>query len=227
MAKTRTLPVDHPGSGIGRRQVIRGLLTGAGAGVALPGLAQDHPLVEHAHHPERLEAAREGAGDASREPEFLDDYSFALLDSLGERIVPGAATTGCAAFIDGLLAVGTREDGRRFLLALGAIDTLARERFGAPWPDLTDPQQSEVLEVASTAPPAHERGAGGAASADRYLDGVRGGPAPATRRDHFEYLKAWLLGAYYTSEEGLRELGYEGPVFAESFPGCPHPDGHR
>jgi hypothetical protein len=40
-------------------------------------------------------------------------------------------------------------------------------------------------------------------------------------------VKGWVTGVHYTSEEGLRELGYDGPVFADSLPGCPHPDGHR
>ena len=34
------------------------------------------------------------------------------------------------------------------------------------------------------------------------------------------------MGAYYSSEAGQRDLGHVGPVFADSFPGCPHPHRH-
>jgi hypothetical protein len=41
MAKTRSLPVHAPDSSrrMGRRQAVRALVAGAGAGVAIPGLA--------------------------------------------------------------------------------------------------------------------------------------------------------------------------------------------
>jgi hypothetical protein len=40
-------------------------------------------------------------------------------------------------------------------------------------------------------------------------------------------LKGWVSGAYYSSEMGMRELGWtEDRVFA-SFPGCEHPEGHH
>jgi len=52
-------------------------------------------------------------------------------------------------------------------------------------------------------------------------------PQPPTLRDHFEHLKGWIVGAYYSSEIGMRELGWTGNVFYAGFPGCPHPGGHR
>jgi hypothetical protein len=116
MAKTRSLPVHAPDSSrrMGRRQAVRALVAGAGAGVAIPGLAAGHPLAEHAHHPERIADAQEPA------------------------------------------------------------------------------QEPRV-----------------------------------TLRDQFDLLKGWVVGAYSTSEVSLRELGWDGPAFADEFPGCPHPDGHR
>jgi len=49
----------------------------------------------------------------------------------------------------------------------------------------------------------------------------------AAIRDHFDHLKGWVSGAHHSSEIGLKELGYTGQMFFESFPGCPHPDGHK
>ena len=229
MARTRSLKATGPntGSAIGRRQAVEALLAGAGAGLVIPGLAKGHPLGEHAHHPERIADAQERAHEPAATPRFLEPYAFALTESLGERIVPGAAGAGCALFIDQLLTVGAQEERQRFVTALGAIDGAARDTFGAPWPKLDEAQQTELLTTLSTsrpgrgeAPRPHVR------SLDDLLE-PPGGETPVTLRDRFDYLKGWVMGAYYTSEEGLRELGYDGPVFADEFPGCPHPDGHR
>jgi hypothetical protein len=39
-------------------------------------------------------------------------------------------------------------------------------------------------------------------------------------------LKAWIVGAYYSSEQGMRELGWNGNYAFESYPSCDHGDGH-
>jgi hypothetical protein len=54
MDKKRALPVLNqadPGAaaaGVGRRRVLQGLFAGAGAGLALPGVAEGHPMQQHA-----------------------------------------------------------------------------------------------------------------------------------------------------------------------------------
>jgi hypothetical protein len=49
---------------------------------------------------------------------------------------------------------------------------------------------------------------------------------PLTLRDHFDLLKGRIAGAYYSSEIGMRELGWTGNVVHATFPGCDHPGGH-
>lgn len=232
MSKSRVLPVvdTRPGERIGRRNVLQGLLTGVGAGLAVPGLAGTHPLAEHAHHPRRMADAQAKALRDDGGPECLDAYQMKMLESLAERIVPGSAEAGCARFVDSLLAVGEREDVRTFLTALGAIDAEARRRFGQPWPELDEAQQVDLLRAAST-------GEGGKSDPGPWTPGTpvtdyltsaeAKQPQRVTLRDHFDHLKGWVVGAYYSSERGLRDLGYTGPYFAESFPGCTHEGGHR
>jgi hypothetical protein len=211
-----------------RRQAVCTLLTGTGAGLALPGLAVGHPLVQHAHHVGRIEEAQARASDPDPAPEFLDGWAFGMLETLGEAIVPGAHGAGCAVFIDRLLTVGTREERQAVLSALGAVDAAARERFGTPWSALSGEQQTELLTVASTAEPGREETSWTPGTpVSEHLARVGSADARITLRDRFDLLKGWVVGAYYTSEAGLRELGYEGPVFADSFPGCPHPEGHE
>jgi hypothetical protein len=227
MAKMGSL-AGRPASGMDRRQAVRTLLTGTGAGLALPGLAGAHPLVQHARHAGRIEEAQARASDPDRSPEFLEGWALGMLETLGEAIVPGAHGAGCALFIDRLLAVGTREERQDFLSALGAVDAAARERFGTPWSGLRGEQQNELLVVASTAEPGRgETSWTPGTPVSEHLARMGSADAPLTLRDQFDLLKGWVIGAYYTSEVGLRELGYQGPVFADSFPGCPHPEGHE
>jgi hypothetical protein len=42
----------------------------------------------------------------------------------------------------------------------------------------------------------------------------------------FENLKTWITGAYYSSEMGMRELGWTGIVFFDDFPGRQHQGDH-
>ena len=46
-------------------------------------------------------------------------------------------------------------------------------------------------------------------------------------RGHFQNLKDWIAGAYYSSETGMRELGWDGNVVHAQLPGCTHPGGHQ
>lgn len=39
-------------------------------------------------------------------------------------------------------------------------------------------------------------------------------------------LKTWIAGAHYSSEAGMKELGFTGNMFFQSFPACPHAEGH-
>ena len=40
-------------------------------------------------------------------------------------------------------------------------------------------------------------------------------------------LKSWIAGAHYSSEAGMKELGFTGNVFFQSFPACTHAEGHE
>jgi hypothetical protein len=40
-------------------------------------------------------------------------------------------------------------------------------------------------------------------------------------------LKSWVAGAHYSSEAGMKELGFTGNVFFQSFPACTHAEGHE
>jgi Gluconate 2-dehydrogenase subunit 3 len=188
---------------ISRRDAIQILSGGIGVGVAVPGLAADHPMHEHLADQTRVATAEKKAAAVQYKPVFLNAHEFATTKSLAERIVPGASKAKSAEFIDQLLAVDTQANQRGFLNALGSFEGKAIEKSKGPWTKLPPAQQDEILTEASSAE-----------------SGMR-------LRDHFDLLKGWIAGAYYSSEIGMRELGWTGNVMFAEFPGCPHPEGHQ
>jgi hypothetical protein len=178
-----------------------------GGALTFPFVALAHPIQHHFRDDLVIDAADTKAAAASYVPEFLDAHQLATIGVLAERIVPGSTKANSAEFIDQLLTVSTGDDQRSFLQALGAFEQLAIERYHAPWVQLAEPQHNALLTIAST----EAAGTGG---------------AHLTIRDRFEHLKGWIVGAYYSSEVGMRELGWTGRAFYPNFPGCEHADGH-
>jgi hypothetical protein len=186
-----------------------------GAGLAAPaGAAQ-----EHAHAP----SAAGAAAAAPAAPAFLDPHQLETLASLAEAIVPGSTAAGVAPFVDRLLAADTAARQRGFLAALGAIQAESAARYGKPWLGLTEAQRTELLTAAATARPARE--------VRPWAPGQPVLPppepaAPPTLRDRFDLLKERIATAYYSSETGMRELGWTGEMIHPEPPGCRHPGGH-
>jgi hypothetical protein len=207
--------------GVTRRVALQGLAAGLGGSLALPLASQGHPV--HQHMAER--AATPAAAKRSK-PEFLDAHQFATLSVLTELIVPGARATESHWFIDSALAVETARAQQEFLTALGAVDGFAISRHQRPFKDLDEAQQVSLLEGAFTqasgrpAPKAWQKG-----------DPVAPSSSPErpvrTLRDHVDHIKGWVAGAHYSSEAGMKELGWTGNMFFQSYPGCAHPDGHK
>jgi hypothetical protein len=216
MAEKKPLSVLQPPAapgGMDRRTAIRALAGGVGAGMTLPAVAESHPLHRHVANPTALAEAEAAVAAKDWKPAFLDAHQDETLVSLAEQIVPGSTSAKVNRFVDRLLSVDTQENQRTFLNALGAIEGESIARFGRPWKSVTAAQQVELLTAVSTAEPAARD--------------AKGQAAPPTLRNHFDHLKGWISGAFFSSEIGMRELGWTGNVFYASFPGCPHPDGHR
>jgi hypothetical protein len=195
---------DSIADGVSRRVALQTLLGGASAGLVLPPIAAaQHPIREHLADPGAIERAQQRAAAAAYAAEFLDAHQSKTLEVLAEAIVPGSTAARVAPFLDQLLAVESAEHQREFLGSLGAFDMAAITKHGKPWIALTAPEQDALLGEASTA------------------------DAASSFRSHFENLKEWIAGAYYSSERGMRELGWTGNTFHRELPGCTHPGGHQ
>lgn len=202
------VPDRNSPTGINRREMVRRLMLAGGAGLAIPAIAEGFPdsqrAAEHTAHRETSSSPAE----AGQSPKFLDPHQFQTLGVLAERIIPGSGKAEVSSFIDLLLSVDTQEAQKKFLESLSAFEAESLRRFSHPYIDLTEIHQNEILTSASTAEP-------GSAS--------KGQPLQLTMRDHFENLKGWISGAYYSSEIGMKSLGWTGQVYFTSFPGCQKP----
>lgn len=200
----------------GRRQVLQVLAGSVGAGLSTPSLARAQAPHVHA-------AAAPAPREAPSPAGFLDANQLETLASLAEAVIPGSTEAGVAAFADQLLAVDTLERQRSFLAALGALQAESLSRFGKPWLSLDAAQKTVLLTTLST---------GVKSRTPHYWK--PGEPVlvpdppklPPTLRDRFDLLKQWIATAYYSSEKGMKELGWTGQMVHGSFPGCTHAGGH-
>jgi hypothetical protein len=197
-----------------RREMVQRLLAGAGAGAAWPLVARSHPISQLLANNEILEEAQK-LGAADWKPLVLSAEQDESLTVLAERIVPGSTAAQVNRFIDLLLSVDTAHHTQKFMESLAAFQGESQKRFGKRFPSLDAGEQSLILEQASR---------------DSSKENSSNGNAvenPPSFHEHFENLKGWISGAYYSSETGMRELGWTGDYVYESFPGCAHPEGHH
>jgi len=172
---------------IGRRAVLTSLATGVGAAVfAAPSSAA------HLHQAVAGAAATPATSTTAAAGEstllFLDQHAFDTLALLSEQIVPGSRAAAVPEFLDRLLSVETTDTQKRFTQALGAFEREARAAYGKPWKALTAEESTSLLTKISTQP----------------------GSDPS--RQNFDGLKAAIAETYYSSETGMKELGWNGSV---------------
>lgn len=197
-----------------RREMVQRLLAGVGAGAAWPLVAASHPIHELLRNDAVLDEA-EKLGAADWKPLFLNAKQNEDLIAIAETIVPRSSRAQVNRFIDLLLSVDTDKHQKKFVAALEAFAEEAQKRFAKNFPALDDRQKSQLLKDASTAP-ANDNSEGAEIAENR-----------AKLRGHFENLKGWVSGAYYSSEVGMKELGWTADRVFASFPGCRHPEGHH
>jgi len=217
MGAKSALPVINEAAAAGgqltRREMVRRLLAAAGAGTTWP-LVTSHPIHELLRNDAVLDEA-EKLGTADWKPLFLSTQQNDSLIAIAESIVPRSTKAQVNRFIDLLLSVETDNHKKEFVAALAAFDVEAQKRFAKNFAALDESQKSQLLTDAA-ATPAKEN-ADGAEMGEK-----RGGP-----HEHFGNLKGWVRAGYYSSEIGMRELGWTPDRVFANFPGCEHPEGHH
>ena len=184
---------------LSRREVARRLLGLTGAW-SLSGL---HPVWGHLLNETPLLSHSDiDLASPNWKPLFLSPEQSEALQSLSEAIVPGSTVALVNRFIDLLLSVDTAARQHKFLASLSALQEEGERQFGKSFQGLSTLQQNSLLTAVSISPENN------------------------TTRESFEDLKEWIAGAYYSSETGMKELGWTPNRFFPNFPGCTHPEEH-
>ena len=208
-----------------RREMFQRILAGLGTVLAGPVAARAHPMYRHLVEATNLDGAGERVVDSDWSPQVLDARQNDTLIALAEGIVPGSSNAKVNRIIDLLLTVETAENRQKLTAALAALDADSSKRFSQPIARLTQPQRSALLEACSTATPsqpARDENSPGAGT-----EAQKTSSASPTLRDHFDNLKGWIVATYYSSEEGMTELGWTDEFYFESPSECSHPEGHH
>ena len=208
-----------------RREMLRASVI-AGAAAALgPALSNAQSGAQSAAQPSELTPGQSGV-DASKDlaaqgwkPLFLDEHQNETLIVLSDLILPATDTPGAKEalvnrYIDLVLAAETPETQRAFLNSLGYLDGESIRRFKAAFRYLSREDQDILLHGL-----AYPRTGSG------WAGDTNGGADPG--HGHFEALKERIMTAYYSSQIGEKELGWDGAFAHGPYQGCEHPEGEH
>jgi len=149
---------------------------------------------------------------------FLNHHQNETLIVLSDVIIPATDTPGAKEalvnrYLDLLLSVQPAEFQRTFVDALAYIDAESQKQFGKDFCELgADDQISLLTPWAFARQPSHWT-----ARNDTRNE------APDLGQQHFELLKTLIATAYYESEIGQKELGWDGEFTHGPYEGCEHP----
>jgi len=187
---------------ISRREAGKRLFAGVAIGATVPWITSGHPIWKHFENAELLERAERT--DGNDKPAFLNRDQYLSLVVASETILPGSTKAGVAKFVDLLLSVDSPRNQKEFADSLGRIDAESAKLFIKGIAQLSREQRIELFTAVSA------------------TDGTK--MADDASHKAFLHLREWVAGSYYSSEIGMRELGWTPDrVFAE-FPGCSHAD---
>jgi len=205
-----------------RRDMIRAsVITGAAAALGSPRVAAQK-TAQAPTAPSELTPAGSGV-DASKDlsapgwkPLFLDEHQNETLIVLSDLMIPETDTPGAKEalvnrYIDLVLAAETRDTQRAFLNSLGYLDGESIRRYKTAFRYLSREDQDDLLHSFAYA----KNGSGWTGEA----------PPPDVGHGHFEVLKERIMTAYYSSQIGEKELGWDGAFAHGPYQGCEHPEG--
>ncbi|HUJ94917.1 MAG TPA: gluconate 2-dehydrogenase subunit 3 family protein [Terriglobales bacterium] len=189
---------------ISRRDILKSLAMGAAATSVLRVI----PLraAEYAHEMVAAEKAADPTG--SYKPKYFPEAQYKTLRVLCETIIPadsesgGALEAGAPEFIDLLTS-----ENANYQLRLGGgimwLDATCTDRYGKTFVDCAPEQQKEILNLIA------------------YSKNADKDPTLSQGVEFFSFLRNLTADGFFTSEIGIKYLGYEGNKYLKSFPGCP------
>jgi hypothetical protein len=135
-------------------------------------------------------ASPQAAHAAAFAPKALTAHEYATLDNLAEWIVPGARANGSAQFID-FLCHATDDMKVIFTGGLAWVDDAMRRRTnGKDFVSASKEQQKALLDLIA------------------FRENRSPELGPGIR--FFDWARRLVVDAYYTSAQGIKEVGYIG-----------------
>jgi gluconate 2-dehydrogenase gamma chain len=208
-----------------RREMLRASVLAGTVAALRPSLAAAQSAAQTPTQPSELTPGQSGV-DASKDlaapgwkPLFLDEHQNETLIVLSDLIIPATDTPGAKEalvnrYIDLVLAAETPETQRAFLNSLGYLDGESIRRYKAAFRYLSGEEQDLLLHAL-----AYPRIGGG------WAGDTNAPPDPG--HAHFEALKDRIMTAYYSSQVGEKELGWDGAFAHGAYQGCEHPEGEH
>ncbi len=191
-----------------RRELLRRSAGAVVGGAAFGSAAHAEPR----QFPENYDASRELARE-DWTPTFLSAHQNETLIRLSDLIIPETETPGAKGalvnrFIDLLLAAEDADTQKAFFNSLSYIDGESRRRYGDAFIFTAEEEQVELLNYLAY---------------PHRLVTWQSTRSEFQGHTHFQLLKDWISRAYYSSEAGMKELGWEDSPFHEPFKGCDRP----
>ncbi len=189
---------------ISRRDVLKSLAMSAAATSVLRVIPAQ--AAEYAHH---MIAAEKAAAPAKNyAPKFFSPHEYKTLQALCQTIIPadadsgGAIEAGAPEFID--LLTSENKDYQRILGGgLLWLDSTCSDRYEKVFLDCSPEQQKEILDQIA------------------YRKSAIANPALDPGVEFFSFLRDMTADGFFTSEIGIKYLGYIGSAYLKEFPGCP------
>jgi hypothetical protein len=203
-----------------RREMIRATLFAGAVAAVRPPLAAGQSTATPGLTPAQsgVDASKDLAAPGWK-PLFLDEHQNETLIALSDLMIPATDTPGAKEalanrYIDLVLAAETPETQRAFLNSLGYLDGESIRRYKAAFRYLKREEQDDLLHALAYPPSA----SGWTGQADAAAD---------VGHEHFEALKHRISTAYYSSQIGEKELGWDGAFAHGAYEGCAHPEGNH
>lgn len=186
-------------NGISRREAMQKLMAAIAAAGVAPAIAASHPvqLYRRLTDGASLSDVEEALGGTDWKPLFLNANQDELLVAVSETMVPRSNDAQVNRFIDLLLSVDSSDKQKGFVSSLTAADEESRRQFQRGFTELNESDRVKTLTSLSE-----------------------------SHKDAFANLKEWIVGAYYSSEQGMKELGWDGNFAFDKYPTCEHVEGH-
>jgi hypothetical protein len=188
---------------ISRRDLLKSLTLGAASASLLRVVPAQ--AAEYAHS--MIQAAR-AAGGGKYKPKYFSGQQYKTLQALCQAIIPadkkagGALEAGAPEFIDLLTS-----ENAEYQLTLGGglmwLDSACIDRFGKSYLECAPAQQTSMLDLIA------------------YRKNAESNPSLSQGVAFFSFLRNLTADGYFTSEIGIKDLGYIGNTYLSEFPGCP------